>query len=71
MPRDSAPRRTPLAPYSARAVCTRAKSLAAMSFNCKHHVESNDLEPEADVVAHGAKLRRGIGRYTAPRCDGK
>src|ERR1035441_7049416 len=43
------------APFFACAVSTRAKSLAAMPFGCKHEAESDDLEPEADVVARGAE----------------
>jgi hypothetical protein len=46
------------APLFAPAVCTRAKSLAAMPFSCKREAESDDLEPEADVVARGAKGRQ-------------
>jgi hypothetical protein len=34
------------APFFARAVCARAKSLAAMPFGCKHEAESDDLEPK-------------------------
>jgi hypothetical protein len=29
-----------------------------MPFGCKHEAESDDLEPEVDVVARGAKQRR-------------
>ena len=52
MPRGFAPRRSSLARPS-----TRAKSLAAMPFGCKHETESDDLEPQTSVVATGAKRR--------------
>ncbi len=52
------------AQFFGRARRPRAKSLAAMPFGCKHEAESDDLEPEADVVARGALRRRssGVGR---------
>jgi hypothetical protein len=34
------------APFVGRAVCARAKSLAAIPFGCKHEAESDDLEPK-------------------------
>ncbi len=40
--------------------------LAAFSAN-----RSDGLRWEFDVVGYGAKRRRGIGRCTAARCDGK
>jgi hypothetical protein len=46
------------AQFFGRARRPRAKSLAAMPFGCKHEAESDDLEPEVDVVARGAKQRR-------------
>jgi hypothetical protein len=44
------------APLFARAACTRAKLLAAMPLGCKHDAESDDLEPEADVVARAQSI---------------
>ncbi len=43
--------------FFGRAWRPRAKSLAAMPFGCKREAESDDLEPEADVVARGAQRR--------------
>src|ERR1035441_2643049 len=42
-------------PFFARAACTRAKSLAAIPFGCKHDAESDAIEPVRAVVAYGAE----------------